>query len=205
MKKIIYVVFLLFISTSALCSASPVPNYSLGEISIDMNLGAPDLTNDSGKADGKYNVGYSVTAGVGFGFAGQYTYNNFKTKSPLNGSNEIKAQQLNVISNIFDTIANVSVFGGISQTEAVGGSQKDGLVVGIAANMPIAPKTKVYGVLSTGNHLGGYEIGISYHIAKDTDFNLGYHDTKYKDLTFEDDTKSDVISKGFIGGIHFKL
>lgn len=204
MKKIFCLTILLVLVTSAFCAASPLPDCSLGQVALDLNLSAPDLSG-SKKVDGKKNVGYGITAGIGFGFAGQYTYNDFKTKTSLNGSSEIKAQQICLIDNLIDTLVNVSVFGGVSQTQAVGSSQHNGVVVGIAANVPITSSTKAYGVLSTGNRVSGYEIGLSYELAKNTDLNIGYRDTKYKDITFSDSTKSDVTAKGVVGGVTFKI
>jgi predicted porin len=204
MKKIFCLTILLVLVTSAFCAASPLPDCSLGQVALDLNLSAPDLSG-SKKVDGKQNVGYGVTAGLGFGFAGQYTYNDFKTKTSLNGSSEIKAQQICLVDNLVDIVANVSIFGGVSQIQAVGSSKHNGVVVGVAANVPIAPNTKAYGVLSTGNRISGYEVGLSYELAKTTDLSIGYRDNKYKDITFSDSTKSDVTAKGIVGGLTFKI
>lgn len=205
MKKIFCLTLLLVITTSAFCTASPLPDCSVGQVALDLNLGAPDLSTGSTKVDGKPNVGYGVTVGVGFGFAGQYTYNDFKTKTSLNGSSEIKAQQICLVDNLIDTVANISIFGGVSQTQTVGSSQHNGVVVGVAGNIPIAPNTKAYGVLSTGNHVTGDEVGLSYELAENTNLNLGYRDTKYKDLTFSNNTTSDVTAKGVVGSITYKF
>lgn len=205
MKKIIYSTILLVITTSAFCAASPLPDSSLGQVSLDLNMGAPSLSTNSTKVDGKPDIGYGVAVGVGFGFSGQYTYNEFKTKTPLNGSNEIQARQLYIVDNVIDTVASVSIFGGVSQTQAVGGSRENGIVVGVAGNIPIAPQTEAYGVLNAGNHVAGYEVGLSYELAKNTNLSLGYRDTKYKGITFGNDTTSDVTAKGVVGSVTIKI
>ncbi|CUH94690.1 hypothetical protein P22_0756 [Propionispora sp. 2/2-37] len=205
MKKVLLVLCMLLFATSAVCSASPMPEFSLGQIALDVNMGAPNLSTNHGKVDGDSHVGYSLTVGVGLGYAGQYTYNKFKADSPLHGSGSIKSQQFYLVNNIVDTIANVSLFGGLSQTQADGGPKRSGLVVGIAGSVPVAPKTKAYGVLSAGNRLSGYEVGLSYKMTDNANFNLGYRDTKYKNITFSDDTKSDVTAKGLVGGFTLKI
>lgn len=205
MKKIFCLTTLLVIATSAFCMASPLPDCSLGQVALDLNLGAPNLSANGQKVDSKQDLGYGVTVGVGFGLSGQYTYNDFETKTPLNGSSEFKAQQLCVVDNLLDVVANVSVFGGISQTQAVGSSQNNGLVVGVSGTVPIAPNTKAYGVLSTGNYVSGYEVGLSYALAENTNVNLGYHDTKYKGIAFSNNTTSDVTAKGLVGSVTFKI
>lgn len=205
MKKTLGILCGLMLATTAVCSASPMPSYSLGHVSLDLNVGSPNLSSDNAKVDGKQNVGYALTVGVGFGYAGQYTYNDFKTDNPLHGSSDIKAQQLLLVNNMIDTIANVSLFGGVTQTQADGGPKRNGVVVGVAGSLPIAPKTKAYGVLSTGTRVSGYELGLSYSMTDNAKLNLGYRDTKYKDVVFNDDTKSDVTAKGLVGGVTLSL
>lgn len=205
MKKILCLAFILLIAMSAICAASPMPEYSIGKVTLDLNTGAPDLSSGGTKVDGKNGLGYGVTAGIGFGFAGQYNYNDFKAKSAINGSTEIKAQQLVLVDNLVDLIANVSIFGGVSKTGAVGSSEKDGAIVGIAASVPLISGIKAYGTMSVGNRVSGYELGLGYNISENAALNLGYRDTKYKDITFGDGTKDDVTAKGLVGGVSFTL
>jgi len=203
MKKILCLAFILLIAMSAMCAASPMPDYSIGKVTLDLNTGAPDLSVSGTKYDGKQSIGYGVTAGIGFGFAGQYTYNDFKIKE--NGG-KLKAQQLVLVSNLVDIFANVSVFGGVTKTGwSGGGSEKDGFVVGAAASVPIAPSTKAYGTVSIGNRVAGYELGLNYDFNKNVALNLGYRDTKYKDIDFGGGFKADATVKGLIGGISFSL
>ncbi|WP_207857356.1 outer membrane beta-barrel protein [Lucifera butyrica] len=196
---------MMIVSTSAVSMASPVADCSLGQVSAGLNFSAPSLSASSGDSDGNLRVGYDVAAGLGLGFSGQYTFDDFKMKNSLNGSDEIKAQQLFLVDNVLDLVAKVSLFGGISQTQIIGGSEHRGFVAGIAGNIPVAPNMKAYAVYTAGNHVGGYELGLSYQLAKDTEFNLGYRDTKYKGLTYSDGSSDDIKVKGLIGGISYKL
>ncbi|MBP2651782.1 MAG: hypothetical protein H6Q74_2607 [Firmicutes bacterium] len=205
MKKTLVLVFMLLFVTSAICAASPLPDCSLAEFAIDLNVGAPNVSSSNTEVDGKSNFGYGVTAGVGLGFAGHYSTDTFKTKSPLNSSSEIKAQELVLVNNLFDLIGNVSIFGGVSQAQVVGSSKHTGAIVGVAGSLPLGFNTKAYGVLTVGNKLSGYEAGLSYELAECTNLNIGYRDTKFKDLTFNDGSKNDATVKGLVGGVSFKF
>lgn len=204
MKKIFALVCLIF-SITSVCAASPLPDCSLGEIALSVNLGAPDLATGSATSSGKDSFGYDVTAGLGFGFAGHYSYNDFRAKTSLNGSSEVKAQQLVLANNLWDLVGNISVFGGVSQTQVAGSSRHNGLVAGLAGNVPLGFNTKAYAVVTAGEHEGGYEAGLSYELARDTEFNLGYRRTKFKDLTFNNGSTDDVTVKGLVGGVSFKF
>ncbi|MBP2654848.1 MAG: hypothetical protein H6Q73_2417 [Firmicutes bacterium] len=205
MKKVCLLAFLLLFLTSAVCAASPLADCSLGEIAFNLDLGVPSISDNSTKVDGKHSLGYGVTAGVGFGFAGHYSYDNFETKSPLHASSEIKAQQICLVNNLFDLVGNISIFGGVSQTQVVGSSKHNGLVVGVAGSVPLGFNTKAYAVLTGGTRISGYEAGLSYEFTDHADLTLGYRDTKYKDLTFNDGSSSDATVKGLVGGVSFKF
>jgi len=202
MKKSLLLATLLLLVSSSVGLANPLADCSIGQISFDLTLGAPKVTSNS-EVDGKSSLGYGVTAGFGFGFAGHYSAENLKIKSPLYGSDQIKSQQLVLVNNLFDLVGNVSIFGGVSQTQVENCSKHNGLIVGIAGNVPLGFNTKAYAVLTGGNKMSGYEAGLSYSLADSASLSLGYRDHKYKDLTFGDGSTHDATVKGLIGGVNF--
>jgi predicted porin len=206
MKKTSILFLLIFIMAAVPCAASPLTDYSIGKFALDLNFSSPDLSANNTSSDGKTSAGGSLTVGAGFGFAGQYTFNDFKTKTSLNGNNELKAQQLILINNLAGIAsANVSLFAGISQTEMVGSSKHSGVVGGVIGSVPIAPNTRGYGVLTVGNKVNGYEVGVGYEFATNTELNVAYHNTTYKNLTFTNGAASDVTRKGISAGVSYKF
>lgn len=185
----------MLIMTSAICVASPLVSYSPGDFTIGLNLNAPTLSTNSWTTDGKLSVGYDVSAGIGLGFAGQYLYRNFKTNDNI----EIKEQQLNLIKSEIDIFGgNIALFVGVSKTESIDSISCNGIVAGIMGTIPIAPNTYAFTAVNTGTRIKGYEVGIGYLVAKNTDLNLGYRDKIYNGLTSED-----ITAKSSFGEIRY--
>lgn len=206
MKKTLGLTIVLLIIATLPCAASPLADYSLGNIAFDINLSSPNLSTNNLTADSKLRIGYDLTVGLGFGFAWQFTSDDFKTTTALHGDKEFKIQQLNLINNVVGIAGvNISWFAGISQIELVGNSHQNGVAAGLIGSTPITPSTKGYAILTAGNHVAGYELGIGYTVAKNTEINLAYHEKKYKGLTFSNGGKDNVTRKGLSTGVTYKF
>lgn len=199
-NKVFVVIIILLIMASTVCIASPLTDYSLGKMSIDVSLGSPSITSNNWSATAKQNANYDITVGMGSGFAGQYLYNDFQLKTPINGIGGIRAQQFNLLSNEVNRLGNISAFVGVSKTQIIGDISKIGIVAGLVGTVPIAPYTHAYATISAGNHVEGYEVGIGYMVAPNTELNLDYRNINYKELTSDD-----ITAKGSYGGIVYKF
>lgn len=181
---------------SASCYAAPVTDYSIGHLKFDIDTGFSSISPSYTDSDIGYNVG--LTAGLGFGFAGQYSYSNYK----IDSNNNLKNHQINLYDHI---LGPIGVFVGASQTATSGSSSQNGIAFGVTGSVPIAPKTSAYATLSAGNHISGKEFGIGYELSKNADINLIYRNTEYTGLKFANGTTGDVTFKGFFSGLSYKL
>lgn len=191
---------MILIMTATVCLASPLTDYSLGNVLIDISFGAPSLKSNNWSTTTKLNANYDVTAGMGSGFAGQYIYNDFKTRTPLNDIGEIRAQQFNLLTNKVNIFGNISAFIGISKTELVGNISTTGIAAGLVGTVPITQNTRAYATVSTGNHVEGYEFGMGYTFAENTELQLDYRNTNYKGIA-----EDDITVKGPYGGIVYNF
>jgi hypothetical protein len=199
MNKIAGLIIFLLIMASTICLASPLTDYSLGKVSINVNFGTPSLTSNNWSSTANLNPGYDVTVGMGFGFAGQYICNDFKPKT-LDGIHEIRAQQINLLTNKMNKFGNISAFVGASKTQIIGDIAKDGIVAGLVCTVPIMPNTHAYAAVSTGTHVEKYEMGIGYTFAQNIELNLDYRNANYKGLT-----PDDITVKGPYGGLVYNF
>ncbi|MBU2702594.1 hypothetical protein Ga0466249_003728 [Sporomusaceae bacterium BoRhaA] len=199
MNKIAGLIIILLIMASTICLASPLTDYSLGKVSINVNFGTPSLTSNNWSSTANLNPSYNVTAGMGFGFAGQYIYNDFKPKTP-NGIREIRAQQINLLTNQVNKFGNISAFIGESKTQIIGDIAKNGIVAGLVCTVPIMPNTHAYATVSTGTYVDSYEMGIGYTFAQNIELNLDYRNANYKGLTSDD-----ITVKGPYGGLVYNF
>lgn len=194
--KIDGLIIMLLIMASTACQASPLTDYSLGKVSFDVNLGDPTLTSNNESTSMQSNTGYGVTAGIRFGYAGQYIVNNFKLRTPVNGIGEIRAQQFNILANKLNRLGNISAVIGVSNTEIIGDASKKGIVAGLVGTVSIAPKTHVYATVRTGSYLESYEVGIGYNFSHNNELTLDYRNANYKNLSSDD-----ITIKGPYAGI----
>ncbi len=201
MNKILGLVIILLIMAANVCLASPLTDYAFGKVSLGVNFGVPSLTADNWHTKTKLNVDYHVTAGLGFGYAVQYIYNDFKPKTYIDGVDQLKAQQVNLLTNELKVLGgNISAFVGGSKTQIVGDTAKNGIVAGLIGSVPIAPNTHAYATVSTGHYLDGYEVGIGYNLTRNMEVNLNYRNTNYKGLA-----PGDILEKGSYGGVVYKF
>lgn len=197
MKRFLSLSLIMVFILSASCVAAPVSDYSLGHLKFDVETGfssfSPDYT------DSEIGYGIGLTAGLGFGFAGQYSY------SKVNGDNGLKNHQLNLYDHL---LGPVGVFIGASKTEPSGADSQNGIVFGVSGTVPVAPRTSAYVVLSSGTHVSGSEFGLGYALSKNADLNLLYRNIRYTGLKLANDEKGDngdIVFKGFFSGISYKL
>lgn len=210
---------LLLLSLSGAAVAAPLTDYSAGKTSIDISyMPNLDLSVDGDSTDGKSkSVDVGVTFGLGNNLALQYIHNSAKTdttylSSSLNFKDEITVQQFNILYKVAE---NASVFAGYTQAKddlvtSIGtfsGKSIKGYQVGLQGNLPINGKLSSYGIISAGNKITSYELGLTQQINTNLDVNLFYKNLKYKDLEYNDepDYKFDGKADGVGIGITYKF
>ena len=114
---------------------------------------------------------------------------------------------------------NVSAFVGYTRSTAKvdwadsdGGSiftgnerdSRSGYHVGIIGQTKIADDVTAWASVSAGNRVTDYELGIGYDIDQNTELNLFYRHTKYKDFNFFGHDV-DVTTKGLGAGVTYKF
>jgi len=216
MKKAVLTLALLFVFSS-MAFASPLTDYSTGKTSIDLNW-RPNLSVvDSYTGDGigtEYQKGKSgtvdwgITTGLGNKFAVQYSQYNPVGKDSYGGYG-MNTKELNVL---YKLNKNVSAFAGYHRASFVGGDytkNNNTLQVGLTGYDEIADKTTLYGTLGVGNKLLNWEVGVSYEVAQNTEFNFGYRYKKVRNL-FEGYNggsiySDNVTAKGFGYGVTYKF
>lgn len=234
MKKLL-LTSALVLGISSACFASPLSDYSQGKIALDINARpSMDLKvsaqGESGELDGNNtNLDLGLTAGLGNKWAIQYRNSTANSKDfsgdvydiGVNAHTQLKAQELNAL---YQFNKNVSGFVGLTKASAkvkgsiavdgdtysgeISGKDTNGYQVGVIGTNKIADKTNAYGIISAGNKITNYEIGVSYDVAKDTELNLFYRDTKYKDLRLNDGAdfpEFDYQAKGVGYGLTLKF
>lgn len=204
MKKIILTVLCLFV-LSSIGFASPLMDYSKGKAAIDLTYRPSlDVKDEAGTFDGKaYDWGF--TYGIGNKMALQYKQFNPETDSYDGIKHKIKSEEFNVL---YKLDKNVSAFTGIVRYQhyftninsiTSGQDYKNKWQVGLVGSTNVWKKTDAYGVAALGNDYRNWEIGLSYAIAKDIDFNLSYRDAKFKD------NSADITTKGYGFGVTYKF
>lgn len=216
MKKLLSGVAALLMMSSV-GFASPLTDYSSGKVAVDLSVrSSNDLTVNGFDLDGKTsNVDYGATIGLGNGFAFQYKRDNADSKNYTNlgvtAHTELQSNQYNLL---YQLNPNVSAFAGLTNTKAqikstvqdIDGKNDVGYQVGFIGSVPIADKTTAYGSLGYGNKIEDYEVGLGYEVAKNTELNVGYKDTKFKKLTLQDsDYEFDYRANGLTYGLTYKF
>ncbi|MEN6568044.1 MAG: hypothetical protein ABFC57_17305 [Veillonellales bacterium] len=213
---------------AGICSASPLTDYSQGKTAVNINWfpnlqmkdhsSYPSFTgsaiNDTVNANGKRgNFDWSLTTGLGGNWAIQYRQFNPKSRSSDISKFGMKTQEVNVL---YKLDKNVSAFSGwhqgkydfLSSGDTTTTSNKNTLQVGLVGITRLAPKTQLYGVIGFGKDLENYEIGTSYALDKNLDFDLLYRYKKVKKLyniEYNVHYHDDVTAKGLGCGITYKF
>lgn len=233
MKKKVLLALAAAMAVSSISFASPLSNYEKGNMAVDLNISlSPDVDISGIDLDAKSRLGFGMTYGIGDKLALQYKYADNKTKdysyldvwSGGYESGSVNAQlsghELNVLYKIDP---NVSAFAGLTRATAklnasylyvdsFGSSSEDisykqsksGYHVGIIGQTKISDNLTGWASVSAGNRITGYELGVGYDVAKNTEVNLFYRHTKYKDFNIEGD-KFDVTTKGLGAGVTLKF
>lgn len=231
MKKLLSTLALsmLFCSVAV---ASPLTDYSQGHWSIDLTernttnsfLMTPSLT-ESLDFKNKYNFDGTVTVGLGHKFAVQYR--NFQPKSStftyVIGS-DTNTYNLNVKTSEFNVLykLNNSTSALVGLIRASGNyvytyqysSDVDSWItdiqaksfwqVGFVSSSELASNTTAWCMAAIGKHLTNYEVGVSYKLCKNMEFNVNYRELKLRDFALtknEYDNGTFVASESDIGGL----
>ena len=225
MKKILFITTLLLFALSAISLASPATDYSKGKVALDISLHpSADITESrpifSLHPNGKNgNLDIGATIGLGGKFAFQYKNINIKTKDyslggPFLYKEELSAKEYNILYKIDK---NFSAFAGITNAkydltfvnfnETLSGKGITGFQVGVIGTAEIGKNLNAYGVFGAGDKITSYEFGIGYELDKNTEFNLFYKDTKYKELELGNLSffKIDYTVKGLGYGVTLKF
>ena len=227
MKKILLVSACLMMLNSVV-GAAPLTDYAKGNTAVDINwFPSMHMTDKySGSQNGKDNAdakratySWGLTTGIDGKWAVQYQQFNPKVdRDTANSFNfGMKTQEFNVL---YKVDSNLAAFAGWHQTKydyastgvTYSTEKKNVLQVGLIGVTPIAPKMQLFGVVGFGKDLANYEIGASYDLAKNIDFNLFYRYTKVKNLASTESYSGmpynfddDVTAKGIGYGITYKF
>lgn len=206
------IILAVFLGAMLMCStglASPLTDYSQGKAAIDVNW-RPNLDSEishDGLDSKQGNFDWGITYGLGGNFAVQYRQFSPETKiSSSADSYRFNTQEANVLYRINE---NVAAFAGYHRanvknlTKGFSSENKNVLQVGLVGNKPLSDKTQLYGIIGAGKDLRSYEVGLSYRITKDTEFNLSYMDKKISNSGDVDN--ADVRLKGIGYGLTFKF
>jgi len=81
--------------------------------------------------------------------------------------------------------------------------------VGLVGIKEIAPKTNLFSEIGIGKNILNYEVGVSYQVTKEIDFDLFYRYKKVENLKDTiggiENYQDDVTAKGFAYGITYKF
>lgn len=206
MKKILIMAAALLL-ISGVCAASPLTDYSQGKAAIDITFNPnQDLKFGSEAFDGKAsNLDGNMTIGLGNRFAVQYRQLDSEA-----ASGKLNVQEFNVL---YKVNKHVSAYTGFSKSyyskfEGNGmewkGPNNNHWQVGFIGSAPIYDKTTAYGIVSTGNDIRSWEVGISYAFTKNVELNILYRDYKVENLSWGG-SSLDARVKGLGYGLTFKF
>lgn len=179
---------------SSVASAAPLKNYDSGHFVIEAggtlptNLHFSDYSHPK-KAASMYGGG---TVGLGRKTALNYRFDQFRTS----GSEKITAQQVNLM---YKALPPVSVFAGYLNAKTTVGdttSTSNSGQVGVQARVDIPLLFTVWGRTGVGNKMNSWEIGLTKPLFNNLDFDLSYHDAKFKNLNQGGSAKARGINLG---------
>jgi len=198
MKKVAVIfAFVMILSSSAF--ASPLMDYSAGKTSIDLtfrNSGIEETTPGWVQFFPRKssNVDAAVTVGLGNNFAVQYR--DFTTKSgnrlypELDGDTDSVYEKYSVqeFNAMYKLNKNVAAYVGtvkgklnfvdLTDSQWSGGGSKTFTQFGLVGVVPISSKTDIFANVSVGKDYKNYEVGVSYAINSNLDFNVSYRQVK---------------------------
>jgi len=218
MKKKVLLALAAAMAITSVSFASPLSNYEKGSVAFDLNTSISsdveiDANNFSRSIDAKNRLGAGITYGIGDNLALKYKYSDNKSKDFNLLDSKVNAQLIGHELNVLYQIdPNVSAFVGYTRSTGkinFAGSNlsenqsKSGYHVGIIGQTRITDDVTAWASVSAGNRVTGYEIGIGYDVAQNTELNLFYRHTKYKDFNA---LKMDVdfTTKGLGAGVTFR-
>lgn len=204
--------------------AAPQVDVPKGELNIEYTY-TPDTSNDltlnpggmSGDRDGKASQ-YGLTYGFEKGYAlylssGEYKLDPFVSGlSSLTPKLEVKDLQ---IQKKLDN--NVAAFIGVKQlTTKIDEDTPSGTLgahtddqnlweVGVIGKTRLFKKTDGYAKVGFGNDLKEYKVGLTYDLAKNAQFDLGYGYLSVDNLDLVGSDSYDATSKGWYYGLNVKF
>ncbi len=184
--------------------ASPATNYAPGAVTIEAGINAaPSMKVGDADGDDKSRPYAGVTVGLGSNFALQYKYSDNKVND-LDGSGfhaGMKTQEYNIA---YQAGPNTYVYAGDMSCKGTGvlsSSSDDRFQVGVRYVAPAGDKTNWWVGGAVGDSLWRAEIGASYAVAPNVDWDLSYQYTQVND--YHDAV--DVKTQGLYTGLTFKL
>lgn len=221
MKKKIALITACLTLTASAAMASPLTDYSKGNVSIDLNYrNTQNSANYGGNSfdwPKKYNLEPSITIGLGNNFAFQYRNVNSKSGNvDLTGmgyteNHKLALDEFNILYRLS---ANVSAFAGYVSTKETYnnaytpmfmGTGRNFLQLGLVGSVPLTNKVTAYGVLGAGDNYVNYELGLSYAFTKNFEFNVDYRNLKVKNFEVTSSDREDVNVKGLGFGVTYKF
>jgi hypothetical protein len=196
--------------------ASPLTDYSVGKVSLDLNFVADntvkvtnkvaDYPNSSLRYSAKKRLDYNLMAGLGQGYGIQYRNTISDSDMAYNNDTDnvskykIKFQEFNVLKSLDKRSA---IFVGVVQASSdfsvqdpldttstfnVSSDKKTVWQIGYIGKAPLTKDLNAYGVVAVGNHLTNYEIGLAQKLNNNMEFNISYREKKVRDLHLYDDS-----------------
>lgn len=207
-KKLLALSVLSMATITSVAFASPLVNYDQGNAAVTIGASiSPDAELEtSGKSvdfDASTAIYGIATVGLGdnWGIGYKYKKNNIDDNSV---DADLKAHQFNVY---YKAAPGLTAFAGYDKSDyngTVDGASVDdsnnGFHAGIIGRAPLALGWSAWGLIGAGNKLNEYEVGISKTIFVNTELDLSYSRTEYKDLS-----NVDFTSKGVNLGLTFKF
>lgn len=208
----------LVLSITGAAFASPLDDYSTGNIAVDFNY-RPSLSMEnkygswagggegtwSGQTGNHSSFDGSLTVGLGKKFALQASLYNPRTND-VGYDYGMNTQEFNVL---YKLTKNVSVFAGAHSAKYTRSFNtpvdKTVLQAGLIGYVPLSSKVNAFGVVGFGSNLQNYEVGLSYVFSKNAEFNLSYRYKSVKQLDSGFGNWEDVTAKGLGYGFTFKF
>ena len=177
--------------------AAPATNYDAGAVTVEAGMSiAPDMQINGFSGDDKTRPYAGATVGLGSDFALQYQYADNKASNV-----GMRMQEFNLNykagKNTYIYAGNLNVKG----TSAASGISDNRVQVGVKYVAPAGDKTNWWVGGAVGDDLWRAEIGGSYALAPNVDWDLSYQYTDVKNV----DDVADVKTRGLYTGLTFKL
>lgn len=207
-KKLLALSVLSMATITSVAFASPQVNYDQGNATFSIGASiSPDaeLENSGNSIDFDASTaiygGATVGLGDNWGLGYKFKKNNIDDNSI---DADLNAHQFNVYYKAAPGLTAFAGYDKSSYNGTISGSYIDdsnnGFHVGVIGRVPLAMGWSAWGLIGTGNKLNEYEVGISKTVFLNTELDLSYSNTKYKDLS-----NVDFTTKGINLGLTFKF